>query len=95
MLTLPQEIMIVLTPFMQVFSHRVWDWAQILIVGTVLAPGKRTVTSVLHVMGLKDEMQFQNYHRVLNRARWSSLAVSKIFLRKLGWMRLFHLSTEI
>jgi len=83
MLSLPQEIMIVLTPFTQVFSQRVWDWAQILIVGAILAPGKRTVTSVLHVMGLKDEKQFQNYHRVLNRARWSSLAVSKILLRML------------
>lgn len=78
--TLPQEIMTLFTPFMQVFSQRVWDWAQILVVGAILAPGKRTVTSVLHVMGLKDEKQYQNYHRVLNRARWSSLAVSKILL---------------
>jgi hypothetical protein len=68
---------------MQVFSQRVWDWAQILVVGAILAPGKRTVTSVLHVMGLKDEKQYQNYHRVLNRARWSSLAVSKILLELL------------
>jgi hypothetical protein len=78
--TLPREIMTVLTPFMQVFSRRVWDWAQILVIGAILAPGKRTVTSVLNVMGLKDEKQFQNYHRVLNRAVWSSFAVSKILL---------------
>lgn len=80
MLTLPPEIMIVLRPFMQAFSARVWDWAQILLVGAILAPGKRTVTSALHVMGLKDEEQFQNYHRVLNRAKWSGLQVSKILL---------------
>jgi hypothetical protein len=80
MLTLPQEIMTIFTPFMQVFSRRVWDWAQILIIGAILAPGKRTVTSVLHVLGLKDDKQFQRYHRVLSRARWSSLAVSKILL---------------
>ena len=31
-------------------------------------------------MGLSEERQFQNYHRVLNRARWSSLAVGRILL---------------
>jgi hypothetical protein len=81
--TLPQEIMIIFTPFMQIFSRRIWDWVQILVVGAILAPGKRTVSSVLHVMGLKDEKQFQNYHRVLNRARWSSLEVSKVLLSML------------
>ncbi|HEX9844481.1 MAG TPA: transposase, partial [bacterium] len=34
-------------------------------------------------MGLSDEAQFQNYHRVLNRARWSSRALSRILLRLL------------
>ncbi|MFZ0544259.1 MAG: transposase [Candidatus Promineifilaceae bacterium] len=80
MLILPPEIMTILTPFMQVFSPRVWDWAQILLVGAILAPGKRTVTSALRVLGLKDEKQYQNYHRVLNRAKWSSLQVSQILL---------------
>jgi hypothetical protein len=80
MLTLPQEIMTIFSPFMQIFSRRIWDWAQVLVIGAILAPGKRTVSSVLHVMGLKDEKQFQNYHRVLNRARWSALAVSKELL---------------
>jgi hypothetical protein len=80
MLTLPPEIMTVLIPFAQLFSSRVWQWARILLVGAILAPGKRTVTSVLHVMGLKDDAHFQNFHRVLNRARWSSLAVSQILL---------------
>lgn len=80
MLILPPEIMTILTPFMQVFSPRVWDWAQILLVGAILAPGKRTVTSALRVLGLKDEKQYQNYHRVLNRAKWSGLQVSQILL---------------
>jgi len=80
MLILPPEIMTVLTPFMQVFSPRVWDWAQVLLVGAILAPGKRTVTSALRVLGLKDDKQYQNYHRVLNRAKWSGLQVSQILL---------------
>lgn len=80
MLILPKEIMTVLMPFTQAFSTRVWDWAQILLVGAILAPGKRTVTAALRVLGLKDDPQFQNYHRVLNRAKWSGLQVSQILL---------------
>jgi hypothetical protein len=52
----------------------------VLVAGAILAPGKRTVTSALRVMGLKDEKQYQNYHRVLNRAKWSSMQVSRILL---------------
>ena len=56
---------------------------QDLLVGAILAPGKRTVTSALRVMGLSQERQFQNFHRVLNRATWSSHAVSCVLLRLL------------
>ena len=49
-------------------------------VGGILAPGQRTVTAVLRVMGLSDNVHFQNYHRVLNRAVWSSLALSQVLL---------------
>ncbi|MFH7245155.1 MAG: transposase, partial [Spirulina sp.] len=48
--------------------------------GALLAPGKRTVSQVLRVMGLADEPQFQRYHRVLNRAVWSSRQASRILL---------------
>jgi hypothetical protein len=46
-----------------------------------LAPGKRTVTAALRVMGLSNETQFQNYHRVLNRDQWSSRQLSYLLLR--------------
>jgi DDE superfamily endonuclease len=49
----------------------------------MLAPGKRTVTAVLRIVGRGNEKRFQNYHRVLNRARWSSRAASRILLRLL------------
>lgn len=78
--TLPIKIMTVLQHFAPVVSERIWDWAQVLVAGAILAPHKRTVTSVLRVMGLSGERQFQNYHRVLNRARWSGLEVSRILL---------------
>jgi DDE superfamily endonuclease len=48
--------------------------------GGAAAPGQRTVTAVLRVMGLSQERHFQNYHRVLNRARWSSLATARVLL---------------
>ena len=72
--------MVVMSAFAPLFSERVWDWAQVLAVGAILAPGKRTVTSVLRVMGLSDEQQYQNYHRVLNRANWSAKDASEIIL---------------
>lgn len=56
---------------------------QVLVVGAILAPGKRTITSLLRVMGLSQEKHFQNYHRVLNRAVWSSRAVSRVLLQML------------
>ena len=68
MLNLPTEIMVLMQHFTPVFSERTWDWVLVLVVGAILAPGKRTVTAVLRVVGLNDERQFQRYHRVLNRA---------------------------
>jgi hypothetical protein len=80
MLILPESIIQVLDCFAPLFSRRVWQWATILVVGAILAPGKRTVTACLRVMGLSDEVHFQNYHRLLNRAVWSSRQVSRILL---------------
>jgi hypothetical protein len=77
---LPPEIVRVLRIFEDVFSERVWDWVQVLVVGTILAPGRRTVAAVLRVMGLSEERQFQNYHQVLNRACWSSRELSRRLL---------------
>src|SRR3954447_20362767 len=77
---LPREIVRVLHRFEDVFSERVWDWVQVLVVGAILTPGQRTVAAVLRVMGLGDERQFQNYHRVLSRARWSSREASRVLL---------------
>ena len=80
---LPKKIIQVLRQFEEVFSERVWEWAKVLLIGAILAPGERTVTAILRVMGQSQEQQFQNYHRVLNRARWSSRALSRILLHLL------------
>src|SRR6266699_3826995 len=80
MLTLPKRIIPVLRHFEEVFSERVWEWVKILLIGAILAPGERTVAALLRVMGQQNEKQFQNYHRVLNRAKWSSREVSRLLL---------------
>ncbi|HYT36999.1 MAG TPA: hypothetical protein VEL49_07425 [Ktedonobacteraceae bacterium] len=46
--------------FEPVFSERVWEWAKVLVIGAILAPGERTVAAILRVMGCADEKPFQN-----------------------------------
>ena len=77
---LPEAIILVLAPFAPLFSHRVWDHAQLLLLGAILAPGPRTVTTALRAMGLAAERHFTDYHRVLNRATWSGRQASRILL---------------
>jgi DDE superfamily endonuclease len=52
----------------------------VLLLGAILAPGQRTVTSCLRIVGLGSESRFVNYHRVLSRAHWSGRAVSRLLL---------------
>jgi hypothetical protein len=69
-----------LSTFAPLFSDRVWPQVQILLVGALLAPGQRTITSCLRIMGLSRERHFVNYHRVLSRARWSGRGASRLLL---------------
>ena len=80
MLTVPKEFAILMTTFAPLCTQQVWQHVQVLRVGAILAPGKRAVTAVLRVMGLAQAKCFQGYHRVLNRAVWSSLAGARLFL---------------
>ena len=80
MLTLPADFIPLLMAFAPLFSSAVFESAQILLVGSILTPGKRTVTAALRAMGLHQDRQFQRFHRVLNRASWSSLMASKVLL---------------
>ena len=79
---LPETIILVLAPFAPLFSPRVWLHAQLLLLGAILAPGARTVTAALRVMGLAREHRFTHDHRVLNRAMWSTHQGSRLLL---GW----------
>ena len=80
MLTLPKEFATLMTTFAPLFTKRVWPHAQVVLVGAILAPGQRTVTAALRVMGLAHAKPFQQYHRVLNRDVWSSLQGARLLL---------------
>jgi DDE superfamily endonuclease len=78
--TLPTSMIQVLAPFAPLFSKSVFQHVQLLLVGAILAPGKRTVASALRAVSLEDERRFCRYHRVLNRAVWSSREASRVLL---------------
>jgi hypothetical protein len=69
-----------LSPFRACFSAPVWSRILVLVAGAVLAPGKRTVSQALRVMGLAANPGFSRFHEVLNRARWDGRAVARTLL---------------
>jgi DDE superfamily endonuclease len=80
MLPLPDDMFALLASFAPLFSRRVWRYVPTLVVGALLAPGRRMVSTVLRTVGLDQIPRFQNYHRVLSRAVWSSRQASRILL---------------
>lgn len=78
--TLPSDYLSPIQIFAPLFSSSIWVCAKILLTGAILTTGSRTVTAVLRIMGLSAEVHFQNYHRVLSRAVWSSLQASCLLL---------------
>jgi hypothetical protein len=61
------EIIQLLSVFSVAFTAPTFAKVMVLIFGTILAPGRRTVTAALRVMGLGDDPHYSKYHRVLNR----------------------------
>jgi DDE superfamily endonuclease len=82
-MSLSEPMMSVLCEFESAFSQPTWRKVQVLILGTLLARGRRTVTAALRQMGLGEASNFSRYHQVLNRARWSALALSRRLLVRL------------
>ena len=80
MRTLTAELLSLIVVFQPLFTKPTWEHARALLLGALLARGKRTVTACLRVVGLSDEKHFQNYHRVLNRAKWNTLLASRMLL---------------
>jgi hypothetical protein len=76
--------MTVLSEFAPVIcGQSTWYKVEVLLVGAILATGKRTVSAVLRVMGLSAEGHYAQYHQVLSRAVWSGLDAGAVLLRLL------------
>ena len=69
-----------LSAFRNCFTAPVWTHVLVLVAGAVLAPGKRTVSQALRVMGLAAYPGFARYHEVLSRARWNGRVVARTLL---------------
>lgn len=74
---LPARIIEVLTVFRPLFTAPTWRKLMILLTGTLLARGRRTVAAALRASGNAQAGNWSLFHQVLNRTRWSPLAVSR------------------
>jgi hypothetical protein len=70
-------------PFASAFTAPTLRGVLVLIAGAILAPGRRTVTSALSIMGLREIATFTTFHRVLNRNRWAPRDLARRLLHQL------------
>ena len=77
---LPDPIIEVLMAFRPLFTAPTWRKLMTLLTGTLLAQGRRTVAAALRASGNGMAGNWSSFHQVLNRARWSPLAVSRQLL---------------
>jgi hypothetical protein len=70
-------------PFASAFTAPTLRGVLVLIAGAILAPGRRTVTSALSIMGLREIATFTTFHRVLNRNRWPPRDLARRLLHQL------------
>lgn len=59
LLSLPSAFSSAIGVFAPVFSRPVWQHVKVLLTGAVLAPGPRTVTAILRIMGRSAAPDFQ------------------------------------
>jgi len=71
-------------PFASAFTAPTLRGVLVLIAGAILAPGRRTVTSALSILGLREIATFTTFHRVLNRNRWSPRDLAGRLLHQLA-----------
>ena len=79
MFTPSPEIILLMQAFAPAMTKANFKHSLVLIYGAILTPGKRTVTSALKATGVTDP-NFDKYHRVLSRNKWSAKEVSFILL---------------
>lgn len=81
--TYPEEFLRVIIPFEKLFSKPVFKHVKLMLAAAILAPGKRTVSALLRMVGLSGEKNFHKYHRVLSLSCWSAHKASVLLLRQL------------
>ncbi len=80
---LPPRFLSRLAGFSDLFTRPTWTNVVVLLAGAILAPGRRTVTSALRILGRERDPAFCTFHRLLNRAAWSSRTAAGRLLRLL------------
>src|SRR6516162_1002039 len=73
---LPHDFLARLDRLADLFTRPTWANILVLLAGVILTPGRRTVTAALRILGRESDHHFCTFHRVLNRAQWSSRAVA-------------------
>jgi DDE superfamily endonuclease len=73
---LPASFLARLAGFAHLFTRPTWLQVPLLLAGAILAPGRRTVTAALRILGRDHDPHFCTFHRILNRAVWSPRAAA-------------------
>ena len=73
---LPPSFLARLAGFADLFARPTWSQVPLLLAGAILAPARRTVTAALRILGRDRDPGFCTFHRILNRAAWSSRAAA-------------------
>ena len=81
MLFLPSSVEPIVMSFSAAFTEPTAARMVVLLVGMILARGRRTVTAMLRVMGAAAPGHFSDYHRVFSRAPWSPWSLAPILAR--------------
>ena len=80
MMTLPKEFSKQISEFAPLFSKKIFEHAKVLLTGSLLVIGRRTVCSALRAVGLHREKRFHKYHRVLSLAKWSCYKAAQVLV---------------
>jgi hypothetical protein len=78
--SLPPQFLSCLAGFADLFTRPTWPNVLILLAGVILTPGRRTVAAALRILGRERDPKFCTFHRILNRAAWSSRAAASRLL---------------
>jgi hypothetical protein len=83
MITIPEEFSKQISAFAPLFRKKVFEHAKVLLTGSLLCVGRRTVCNALRAVGLHEEARYHKYHRLLSQSRWSEHKAAGIMLRLL------------